>query len=92
MTKSLSKPPNPKLLLLLSILSPGVGHVVSGLPLRGLGFAFFTLLFFFLSWKLSSPDRSFIGRSAGGLFVWAISVPDAYRYATLRRRYWEMSM
>jgi hypothetical protein len=91
MTKSWRKPQNPKLVLLLSIVAPGAGHVVSGLPFRGLGFAFFTLLFCFLSWKLSSPDRSFIGRSAGGLFVWALSIPDAYRYASLRRRRWDLS-
>lgn len=30
------------------------------------------------------PDRSFIGRHAGGLFVWALSIPDAYRRARVR--------
>ena len=33
----------------------------------------------------TTPDQSFIGRHAGGLFVWALSVPDAYRRARLNQ-------
>ena len=32
--------------------------------------------------------QSFIGRSAGGLFVWALSIPDAYRIARIRYEVW----
>ncbi len=37
-----------------------------------------------LSYLTTTPEHSFIGRHAGGLFVWAISIPDAYRLARIR--------
>jgi hypothetical protein len=38
---------------------------------------------------MSSPDRSFIGRTAIGLFVWALSIPDAYRIARMNWETWK---
>ena len=58
---------------------------------RGLGFAFFSLLLALLTWHMSTPAQSFVGRSAGGLFVWALSIPDAYRIARLRWERWRRS-
>lgn len=84
----LVKPFHPYVILILAVVLPGVGHVALGRQMRGLGFAFFTLLFAFLSWHLSTPETSPIGRMAGGLFVWALSVPDAYRVARLRWERW----
>ena len=55
-------------------------------PQRGLGFAFFTVLLALLSWYTTTPERSFIGRTAGGLFVWALSIPDAYKIARISTR------
>lgn len=75
------KPINPYIVLGLAIILPGVGHIVTGRAARGLLFAFFTLLFMILTQKLAPADRSFVGRNAGGLFVWALSIPDAYRRA-----------
>ena len=66
---------------MLAILLPGAGHVAVRQPQRGLGFAFFTVLLALLSWYTTTPERSFIGRAAGGLFVWALSIPDAYKLA-----------
>jgi hypothetical protein len=40
-----SKPVNPYLVLLLSIILPGAGHVAIGEARRGLAFALFVLLF-----------------------------------------------
>lgn len=82
------RPPHPKLVLALSALGPGLGHLALGRPLRALGFAFFTLLFAVLTARISAPDRSFIGQHAGGFFIWALSIPDAYRAASLRRALW----
>lgn len=59
------------------------------LPYRGLGFAFFTLLLSLLTWQITTPAQSFVGRSAAGLFIWALSIPDAYRIARLRRELWQ---
>lgn len=78
------KPVNPYIVLLLSIILPGAGHVAIGEARRGLAFASFVLLFAFLTYMTTTPEQSFIGRHAGGLFVWALSIPDAYRRARVR--------
>jgi hypothetical protein len=85
---STKAPINPYLVLALAILLPGVGHVAAGQPQRGFGFAFFSLLLALLTWHTTTPEHSFIGRSAGGLFVWALSIPDAYRIARLNYENW----
>jgi len=82
------RPWPPYAVLALAILAPGAGHVAVGQPLRGLGFAFFALLLALLSWHTTTPDQSFIGRAAGGLFVWALSIPDAYRFARFNFEKW----
>ncbi|MFD1331258.1 hypothetical protein ACFQ4O_04535 [Methylopila musalis] len=80
------RPPDPRLALLAAALAPGAGHVLIGRAGRGLGFAFFTLLLGWLSTKIAPDDASFLGRHAAGAFVWALSLPDAYRAAALDRR------
>lgn len=86
---SAARPPlHPYVVLALAIVLPGVGHVAVGQPQRGFGFAFFSLLLALVSWHTTTPDHSFIGRSAGGLFVWALSIPDAYRLARLKYETW----
>lgn len=79
----MQRPLNPYVVLLLAFLFPGVGHVAMGESQRGLVFAFFTLFFGILTYILSTPDQSFIARHAGGIFVWALSIPDAYRRARI---------
>ena len=75
---------NPRLVLALAILFPGAGHVAVGQTQRGLCFALFAILFMVLSYLTTSPEHSFVGRHAGGLFVWALSITDAYRLARIR--------
>lgn len=83
------RPPfHPYVVLALALLLPGGGHVLLGLSQRGFGFAFFSLLLALVSWHTTTPEHSFVGRSAGGLFVWALSIPDAYRIARLRYEMW----
>ncbi|MBP27798.1 MAG: hypothetical protein CMH16_00465 [Methylobacterium sp.] len=79
-----ARQPNPYLVLAAALLLPGVGHVLVGKTQRGLGFAFFTLVGAWLTTKFAASDVGVIGRHAAGLFVWALSVPDAYRSARLR--------
>lgn len=83
------QPTNPYLVLALAVLAPGAGHVAIGEPQRGLGFAFFTVLLAALTWHFSTPDQSFIGRAAAGLFVWALSIPDAYKLARIKTEIWK---
>ncbi|MBN9236569.1 MULTISPECIES: hypothetical protein [Phyllobacteriaceae] len=75
---------NPYLVLALAIVLPGAGHVAIREAPRGLVFAFFVLFFSVLTYVTTTPDQSFIGRHAGGLFVWALSIPDAYRRARMK--------
>jgi hypothetical protein len=37
-----------------------------------------------ITYQLTTPEHSLLGRFAGGLFVYAISVMDAYRLAAHR--------
>jgi hypothetical protein len=84
----MKRPLHPYVVLAAAIVLPGVGHVLLGQPQRGFGFAFFSLLLALLTFHATTPDHSFVGRAAGGLFVWAVSIPDAYRLARLRYETW----
>lgn len=88
-SRTIRQPLNPYLALAIAIVLPGAGHVAIGEPERGLRFAFFTLLFAVITWHFSTPAQSFVGRSAGGLFVWALSIPDAYKLARIRYEMWK---
>lgn len=63
---------------------PGMGQVLNGTPKRGLVFVFYIVLLGTLTYQLADPEVSFLGRYAGGLFVYAISVMDAYLWAARR--------
>jgi hypothetical protein len=76
--------PNSRVALAIAALLPGAGHVLVDRAGRGLGFACFTLVFAWLTTKFAAPDANFIGRHAGGLFVWALSLTDVYRIARLQ--------
>lgn len=78
------KPQNPKLALALSVL-PGFGHVFLGLPFRGLKFLLFIILLGWLSHHLMPPHAGFFGRNIGGIFVWGLSILDAYKVARIRQ-------
>lgn len=84
-------PPHPYIVLAAATLMPGAGHVMIGQPQRGFGFAAFSLLLALICWQTTGPEHSFVGRSALGLFVWALSIPDAYRAARIRYAIWKYS-
>lgn len=75
---------HPYLVLAIAVLLPGAGHVISGRARRGLTLQMFMISLAFITWHLSGPGRSLVGRLAGGLFVYAMSLPEAYRIARLR--------
>lgn len=74
----------PLLILAVAAVLPGVGQVLNRAPIRGLMFALYILLLGAITYHLAAPGASFLGRYAGGLFVYAISVLDAYRGAAYR--------
>lgn len=78
------KPLNPYLVLAVAALLPGMGHVLCGAVRRGIMLQMFMIAGAFITWHLSTPATSLTGRLAGGLFVYALSLPEAYRLAKLR--------
>ena len=78
-------PLHPSFVLVISLVLPGMGQVVNNQPRRGLLMVLYMLLLGTLTYTLASPDTSVVGRLAGGLFVYAMSVMDAYRVAVTRR-------
>jgi hypothetical protein len=72
------------LVLAVAAVLPGMGHVVLRMPVRGLMFAFYTVLLGVITWQLTTPEISLVGRLAGGLFVYAVSLLDAYTWASRR--------
>jgi len=81
-------PPNPYLVLAVALVLPGVGQVLNRQPLRGLIFVGFAVLLGAFTLKTAAPEVSFVGKMAGGLFVWAMAVFDAYKVARIRRAVW----
>jgi hypothetical protein len=86
MTKA---PFNPYLVLVVAVVLPGVGQVLNRQPVRGLIFVFFIVLLGGFTLKTAAPDVSIVGKFAGGLFVWAMAIYDAYKTARIRRAVWQ---
>lgn len=82
------KPLHPWMALALAVVLPGVGHVACRQPVRGLVFLFFMILLGAFTMKTAAPEVSVVGKYAGGLFVWAMSILDAYRIGRIRYEVW----
>ena len=82
------RPIHPYKVLAAAVLLPGTGQVLNGTPQRGLVFLFFMVLLGWVSMNLMPPDASFIGRTIGGVFVYGLSVIDAYKRARIRFEQW----
>jgi len=76
-------PPRPRWVLAVAMVLPGMGQVLNGQNSRAMTFIFFMLVLAWVSAHLSTGGQSFIGRHAGGFFVYALSVLDAYRHARI---------
>ncbi len=85
----MKQPLNPRLVLAVAFLLPGMGQVLNRQPVRGLVFVCFAVLLGAFTLKTAAPDISFVGKISGGLFVWAMAVLDAYKSARIRRAVWE---
>jgi hypothetical protein len=82
-------PFNPYLVLAVAVVLPGVGQVLNRQPVRGLIFVFFIVLLGGFTLKTAAPDVSVVGKFAGGLFVWAMAIYDAYKTARVRWAVWQ---
>lgn len=83
-SRDTKKPVNPRLVLLAAIMIPGAGHLLLGKQVRGAYFLFFSIVLGWLTTKIAPEQASFIGRHAGGFFIYALSLPDAYRIAKIQ--------
>ena len=86
-----SRPRHPLLVLLVAILLPGMGQVLNGMLVRAWIMIFFTLSLGVVSYHLTTPAHSFVGRHAGGFFIYAIMVLDAYLWARYRYGRWQQA-
>lgn len=82
------RPPSPYLVLAFAIILPGTGQVLNRQPYRGLLFLFFMFLLGGYTLKTAAPDVSLLGKFAGGVFVYAMAIFDAYRHARIRYAVW----
>jgi hypothetical protein len=79
------KPPlHPYLVLVIALVLPGVGQVVNNQANRGLLFVFTMIALGYVTYHLSTPQISLVGRYAGGVFIYALSLMDAYKWARIR--------
>lgn len=88
MTTTAPRPVNPLLVLAAAIVLPASGQVINREPVRGLIFIFFILLLGGFTLQTAAPDVSIVGKLAGGIFVYAISIFDAYKRARIRHEVW----
>jgi hypothetical protein len=84
-TATLKPPLSPYAVLLTAILLPGMGQVLNNTPRRGLSMLMFMVILGLISYQVADAKVSIVGHFAGGLFVYAISVMDAYYWARVRR-------
>ena len=85
------RPVNPYLVLAAAILLPGTGQVLNRQPVRGLTFVFFIILLGAFTLKTAAQDVSIIGKLSGGLFVYGLSIIDAYKLARIRFEIWKQA-
>ncbi|WP_374305732.1 hypothetical protein [Ferrovibrio sp.] len=85
--KPLKPPLHPLLVLLIAVALPGMGQIANNQANRGLLFAFTTVALGYVTSKYAAPDASIVGRYAGGFFIYAVAIMDAYRWAKVR---WEI--
>ena len=67
------------IILLLTALLPGTGHIIMGKPLRGLVFVFWIIIFAYITFQLSASSISPVGRLSGGIAVWILSILEIYK-------------
>lgn len=78
------KPLDAKLVLLVAIFLPGMGQVINNAPKRGFFMACFMIILGLITFNLAQPHISMVGKLSGGIFIYAISILDAYYWAKYR--------
>lgn len=69
-----------------TLIIPGSGYVLLGKPARAMQMLFFMCFLGFVTFMLTGPDISPVGRFAGGFGVWALSVIEVHQAMQLRNQ------
>jgi MFS-type transporter involved in bile tolerance (Atg22 family) len=77
-------PMAPILVMIIAILLPGMGQVCNNTPQRGFFMVTFMIILGLITFNLAQPHISMIGKLAGGIFIYALSIMDAYYWAKYR--------
>lgn len=85
----LQKPRPVWFVTLMAFVLPGSGQVFNGAPARGVIMQFGIVFAALISYQLTTPDISPLGRMAGGLLVYVFSIVDANGIAGLRVKAWQ---
>jgi hypothetical protein len=85
-THKIKPPLSPIVVLIVAIFLPGVGQVLNNTPMRGFFMACFMIMLGLITFNLAQPHISMVGKLSGGIFIYALSVIDAYYWARYR---WE---
>ena len=83
------KPRHPYAVLAAALVLPGAGHVLQGKAQRGLMFLFFTVILGWISLRVMPEQSSFFARHVGGIFIYGLSVIDAYKLAKVSWETWK---
>ncbi|MBU0604353.1 MAG: hypothetical protein KKD25_18350 [Gammaproteobacteria bacterium] len=78
------RPLHPFIVLAVAVLLPGMGQVLNGMMQRAWIMLFFGASLAVVTFHLTTPEHSFVGRHAGGFFIYAVAVIDAYVWARYR--------
>lgn len=84
--QAIQPPLKPIWVLVIAILLPGVGQLVNNTPLKGLVMVCFMIILGLITFNLAQVHISMVGKLAGGIFIYALSIMDAYYWAKYR---WE---
>ncbi len=84
----LKKPRPVWFVTLMAFVLPGSGQWLNGAPVRGMIMQFSMLLGAYLTYQLTTPEISLVGRLAGGLLVYVFSIVDANGIAKRRVAAW----
>lgn len=83
------RPLHPKLVTAAALFLPGSGQMLNGDPIRGITMQFFMMFLAYITYQVTGPEISLLGRIAGGVFVYLVSVLDARAVAIRRSRAYE---
>jgi uncharacterized protein (DUF697 family) len=89
-TESIKPPLAPILVLLIAILLPGMGQVINNTPVKGLVMICFMVILGLITFNLAQAHISMVGKLAGGIFIYVISVMDAYYWAKYRSEHFKL--